>query len=654
MVFDDSRKVVKGSIFVAINGITSNGHNYIGQAITNGAILVIGEEDQRSLKFKDTPYLKVNDSKEALAILASYQFDNPSNKLKIIGVTGTKGKTTTCHLIHHILVNNGKKAGLISTITTEGLHTTTPDILTLNKNLAEMVKQGLEYVILEVSSHGIDQGRIAGINFDISVLTNIHPEHLDYHKTFKEYKRVKMMFVNSAQFRVFSPKETKLKILEGDFNNLNAETAIAVTKELGISEDDAIKALKTFRLPEGRLEDIKNNKGIRIVVDFAHTPDSLKAVLSHLKKITKRKLITVFGCAGERDSLKRPKMGKIASELADVAILTAEDPRSEDVNEIIKQMLKGVSKNKENIYTIPDRLEAIKHAISIAKKGDTVVICGKGHEKSMNFNGIEYPWQDKEAVKSILGKTKKVSTIILAAGRGSRMGGEIPKVLLSIGGESILSRGLNKIKDIGVDDVVVVTGFRSAQVVDAIKETGHNVKVVRQGSKTGTGGATISGLKGISKESDTVLVMYGDDSALYKKSTLKRFIKYYNYQNRPLSVAVIKVKDISPLGGLEISLDGDITGVLDPDQLASRGDKKTIVLCGLLCFDKHWLSEKVKLIPKNPKSGEYSLPYLLKVACSEGAAAKPFFIKDNSEWNSVNTPADLKIAIKKGQTKWKE
>lgn len=645
-IADDSRNVKKGYAFVAIKGLTSDGHKFIHQAKKNGAKIVIGEN-------RDVD-IKVSDSRKALSLLASSFYDNPSNKLKVIGVTGTKGKTTTCHLIHHILVNNSKKAGLISTITTDGLHTTTPDILTLNKNLAKMVKDGLEYAVLEVSSHGIDQGRIAGINFDISVLTNIHPEHLDYHKTFKEYKRVKMMFINSAQFRVFSPKETRLRILEGNFNNLNAETAIEVTKELGISEKDAFKALKTFKLPEGRLEKINNNKGIKIFVDFAHTPDSLEAVLKYLRTITKNKLIAVFGCAGDRDKNKRPKMGKIASELADVAVFTAEDPRNEDVNEIIKQILKGVSKNKENIYTIPDRLEAITHAISIAKKGDTVVICGKGHEKSMNFNGIEYPWQDKKAVESILEKSKKVSAIILAAGKGFRMGGKIPKVLLSINGESILSKGLKKIKQIVIDDIVVVTGFESAQVVDAIKETGYNIKIVKQGRKTGTGGATISGLKKISKISDTVLVVYGDDSALYRKKTLQRFIRHYYSQSRPLTVAVIKMKGVSSLGGLEINRNGDVAGVLGPDELTSSGDKETVVLCGLLCFNKYWLSEKIRLIPKNPKNGEYSLPYLLKIAHSEGVAAKPFFIKDSSEWNSVNTPLDLKVARMKGRKKWKE
>ena len=283
----------KGDTFVAIKGLTVDGNDYIEEALKNGAGKI----------YKDS-------NPTELGRLASEYYNNPSSKLKVIGVTGTKGKTTTCHLIHHILTTNGKKAGIISTISAQGFHTTAPDIITLNQELSEMVKKGYEYVVLEVSSHGIDQGRIAGIKFDISVLTNIAPEHLDYHKTFKEYKRVKMMFINSAQYRVFSPKTTNLNILTGDFNNINAETAIEVCKELGISESTSMKALKTFKLPEGRLEEIVNNNGYRIFVDFAHTPDSLEARLKYLRTITKGKLIAVFGCAGERDPRKDPKWEK--------------------------------------------------------------------------------------------------------------------------------------------------------------------------------------------------------------------------------------------------------------------------------------------------------------------------------------------------------
>ncbi|MDP3918092.1 MAG: UDP-N-acetylmuramoyl-L-alanyl-D-glutamate--2,6-diaminopimelate ligase [Candidatus Woesebacteria bacterium] len=386
MIQFDSRKIKKGDTFVAIKGLTVDGNNYVDDAVKKGAIKV----------YK-------NSNPTQLGKLVSDYFGDPSSKIKIIGVTGTKGKTTTCHLIHHILTENGKKTGLISSISTQGFHTTTPDIITLNKTLSDFVKNGYEYVVLEVSSHGIDQGRIAGIKFDISVLTNLAPEHLDYHKTFKEYKRIKMLFVNSVKFRVFSPKTTKLKILEGDFNNLNAETAIEVVQELGISNKDAIKAIKAFKLPSGRLEEIKNNKGFRIFVDFAHTPDSLEAVLKYLKSITKGRLISVFGCAGERDPHKRPKMGRISTNNADLSIFTAEDPRSEDILKILKQIEKEAVNKK--YLSIPERGEAISYALSFAKKGDVIGVFGKGHEKSMNLDGVhELLWSDQEVVKKLLKK----------------------------------------------------------------------------------------------------------------------------------------------------------------------------------------------------------------------------------------------------------
>ena len=391
-ITDDSRKVEKGFIFVAIKGRTVDGNNYIDEAIKNGAIKVY----------------KGDDSRQKLGELASEFYGNPSDKLKIVGVTGTKGKTTTCHLIYHILTKLGKKVGLISSITTQGFHTTTPDVILLNKELAEMVKKNYEFAVLEVSSHGIDQGRIAGIKFHVGVLTNIAPEHLDYHKTFKEYKRVKMSFVNSAKFKVISPKETDLDILPGKFNNLNVEAAIHAVEFLGISKEEALEAVKSFKLPEGRLEEIRNDKGFRVFVDFAHTPDSLEAALKYLKSITKGRLISVFGCAGERDPNKRPIMGKIASELCDIVVLTSEDPRTEKAEDIIKQIRSGVKTNLENIHDFIDRKKAIEFALKNAKKEDTVAILGKGHEKSMNLDGIhEIPWSDREVVREYLKESKR-------------------------------------------------------------------------------------------------------------------------------------------------------------------------------------------------------------------------------------------------------
>lgn len=403
----DSREVKKGFAFVAIRGLSSNGHDYIKEAIKNRATAIFGEEDNPGIE----NYTKVEDSREKLGQLASEFYGNPSKKLKVIGVTGTKGKTTTVHLIHHILSSVGKKVGLVSSNMAKigdkedgiGFHVTSPDVVSLHKYLKEMVDAGCEYAVIEVSSHGIDQKRIAGVDFEVGVLTNIAPEHLDYHKTFEEYKKVKMSFIDSAKIKVVSSDSAKLKILPGEFNNINAETAIKVVGNFGISEEDAIEALKSFKLPEGRLEEIKNNLGIKIVVDFAHTPESLEAALTYLKTVTKGKIISVFGSAGLRDHYKRPKMGKVAGDLSDIVILTAEDPRTEKVEDISREIREGITNSKVEVLEIPDRKDAIKKAIELAKTGDTVGIFGKGHEKSMNLDGVhEIPWSDQKIVREYI------------------------------------------------------------------------------------------------------------------------------------------------------------------------------------------------------------------------------------------------------------
>jgi UDP-N-acetylmuramoyl-L-alanyl-D-glutamate--2,6-diaminopimelate ligase len=406
----DSREVKKNFIFVAIKGGSIDGHRFIDSAIENGAEVVVGEED---LKIKSAEYIKVKDSREALGTLASAWFGNPAGKLKVIGVTGTKGKTTTCFIVYHILTKLGKKVGLVTSITAKignkevdtGFHVTSPDVISLHKFLKEMSDAGCEYAVIEVSSHGIDQKRIAGVKFDIGVLTNIAPEHLDYHRTFEEYKRVKMSFISSAKFKALSPTDTNLDILPGKFNNLNIEAALKAVEFLGIDRNSAIQTLGSFELPEGRLEEIKNSKGFKIFVDFAHTPESLEAALKHLRTQTSGKLIAVFGSAGERDPYKRPKMGEVAGKFADEVILTAEDPRSERVEDIIVQIKSGIKSKNAKIYSEPDRKKAIKLALDIAKNGDLVGIFGKGHEKSMNLDGIhETPWSDQKIVREYIDK----------------------------------------------------------------------------------------------------------------------------------------------------------------------------------------------------------------------------------------------------------
>lgn len=373
-------------------------------------------------------------------IFANLLYQNPSKSLKVIGVTGTDGKTTTSNIIYHILQSSGIKTGLVSTVNAKigkneydtGFHVTNPGPFQLQKLLRKMVEKNLKYAVLEVTSHGLDQSRNFGIKFDIGVLTNITHEHLDYHKTFENYVKAKaklfqnskINIINTDYFKFFKKYINKnnkvvlydqnslnprlLKIVTSKFkenyNVLNATAAILVAKEVGISDSKIIAAIKTFKGVEGRMQEIKNKLGIKIIVDFAHTPNALDSLLKALKKDKNKgsKLITVFGCAGERDIKKRPMMGDISTRLSDISIFTAEDPRHEDVNEIIRQMKKGVKNKNAKIFEIPDRLEAIKQAIKIAKKGDIVVACGKGHEKSMNFNGKEIPWSDEKAIKKII------------------------------------------------------------------------------------------------------------------------------------------------------------------------------------------------------------------------------------------------------------
>ncbi len=451
----DSRQVKEGYLFVAVKGITSDGHDFIGNAINNGAVAIVGELDAKQLKIENTTYIEVKDSKKELSVLAASWFDNPAKKLKIIGVTGTDGKTSTSSLIYWILKLAGKKVGLISTVSAKigdeeydtGFHVTNPEPIALQEFLAKMVNKGCEYAVLEVTSHGLDQERVYGINFEISVLTNITHEHIDYHKTFENYAKAKAKLFNNSKLaiinsesksniekfidnsvrKIYFDKDTLSgKVLDSaksrfqeEYNIINSAAATLVTKELGITESAIASAIETFPGVIGRMQEIKNEKGIKVIVDFAHTPNALESVLKSVRsqKNKTSKVISVFGCAGERDIKKRQMMGEISAKNADISVFTAEDPRSENVEDIVKEMVKGSDKiKKAEVHTIPERGEAIYYAINkLAKKGDVVVICGKGHERSMGYNGIEYPWSDEEAVKDALkGKVKKINREIIA------------------------------------------------------------------------------------------------------------------------------------------------------------------------------------------------------------------------------------------------
>lgn len=371
----------------------------------------------------------------------------PARHLKVIGVTGTDGKTTTVHLIYSILKEAGFSVAMVSTVAAfvddeeidTGFHVTTPDAKFLQPLLRKFVDGKIEYLVLEATSHGLDQHRVLGCNFLIGVLTNVTHEHLDYHQTFERYlaakaklfRKVKMAILNrdDKHFNYFKRVARRAKIvtygidkkadftpekfkfrteLPGKYNLYNCLAAIATASSLGIDNEIIKRALLSFEPVKGRMEEIKEGQNFKVIIDFAHTPNGLEKALTTLKSQKGRgKLIVVFGCAGERDVKKRPMMGEIAAKLADFVVLTAEDPRTEDVNQIIEQIIRGCQKaggvEDETFFRIPDRQEAINFAIQeLAKENDIVVICGKGHEKSMCFGKTEIPWSDQEAAKKAI------------------------------------------------------------------------------------------------------------------------------------------------------------------------------------------------------------------------------------------------------------
>ncbi len=361
-----------------------------------------------------------------IALIANLIYGMPGKRLKLIGVTGTDGKTTTVLMIYHILKNAGYKVGYISTIGydvggkrfDQGLHVTTPSSLVLQKLLRAAVNNKLTHLVLESSSHGLDQNRLLGCHFEVSVITNITPEHLDYHKTYDNYLNTKAKLLSLSKVKLINKGDRSYKELIKKFpdsiafefedfgfaekyNNENAAAAAKVCKEIGIKEKEIKKYLKSFEFPAGRY-DVVQKKPFTVIVDFAHTPNGLINFLSSLPK-SSGKLIHIFGCAGERDKYKRPEMGKNSASFADIIILTAEDPRSEKVEDINGSIKKGIPKSfKGKLIEVHDRGKAIATGIKLAKVGDRVVITGKGPEKSNNIGGVEYPWSDLEEVKKYL------------------------------------------------------------------------------------------------------------------------------------------------------------------------------------------------------------------------------------------------------------
>lgn len=456
-IFYDSHSVLKKGLFVAFKGTRVDGHEFIQDAIQNGAETIICETFPFDLK-KNVTYIKVANSQEALAIASSCFYHNPSNKIKLVGITGTNGKTTTVFLLFNLFRKLGYSVGLISTIENRiddkiisSTHTT-PDPVKLNQLLGDMVEAGCEYCFMEVSSHAISQHRISGLNFLLGIFSNITQDHLDYHKTFGEYinakkkffddlssnsialtnaddKNGKVMLQNTrAQKHTYGLKNIanfKCRILEnnlsglqlqidgeeawfklvGEFNAYNLLATYSASILLGENKSEVLKILTDLDAAEGRFEYIISPEKVVAIVDYAHTPDALENVLKTITALRtgNEKIITVFGAGGDRDSSKRPIMGKIAAQYSDRIIITSDNPRSEEPDAIIQDIKSGIDDSKIRIViSIENRKEAINTACAIAQKGDIILVAGKGHEKYQEIKGVKYPFDDKEILKEIL------------------------------------------------------------------------------------------------------------------------------------------------------------------------------------------------------------------------------------------------------------
>lgn len=458
-VTPDSRQASAGSLFVAVKGITTDGHKYIDKAISDGAKAIVCEKIPQTHE-PGVCYVRVKDPAKAMGTIASNFFGNPSKKLKLIGVTGTNGKTTVVRMLYDIFTSMGHSCGLISTtgICIAGLEQetthTTPDVLTINRLLSEMAAANCQYAFMEVSSHALVQKRTAGIVFEGAVFTNISHDHLDYHKSFKAYINAKKLLFKElektsfaltnlddknglvltqntvADVKTYSLRAMayfKGKMLEnsfrglhlridnkdiwsklsGRFNAYNILAVYGVGRLLGKQPDELLAAISNCEPPEGRFDLFTGKNGITGIVDYAHTPDAIKNVLENINEIKtkKQKLFTVIGCGGNRDKDKRPIMAMIAAKLSDYVLFTSDNPRFEDPEKIIEDMIKGLEVYpalKDKYIAIPNRQEAIKVACITAASGDIILVAGKGHEKFQEIKGETIPFDDKKILKEFL------------------------------------------------------------------------------------------------------------------------------------------------------------------------------------------------------------------------------------------------------------
>lgn len=461
----DSRKVTEGSVFFALAGTAADGHDYIGQAVSRGAVAVVCErlpDDLYQDTHGKTSFVVVSDSHAALGEAAAEWYGRPSERLRLVGVTGTNGKTTTATLLYDMFRKLGYRAGLISTVKycvdgrdSESTHTT-PDPLSLNALLKEMADCGCDYCFMEVSSHSIAQKRIEGLRFAGGIFTNITHDHLDYHKTFAEYIRAKKLFFDSLPGEAFALvnaddrngavmvqncrakiytyslqglADFKSRILEthmdgmllglndrqvwvrlfGRFNAYNLTAVYGAACLLGIDADEALVAMSTLSPVSGRLETVRSESGVTAVVDYAHTPDALQNVMDTIDEVRREgnRLIVVVGCGGDRDRGKRPEMARIAVDGSDMAIFTSDNPRTEDPQAILDDMTAGVKGRSGEYLVITDRREAIKTAAAIAFAGDYILIAGKGHENYQITGSVKSHFDDREEIERCFMTSKK-------------------------------------------------------------------------------------------------------------------------------------------------------------------------------------------------------------------------------------------------------
>ena len=449
----DSRLVSEGSLFIAIRGTVADGHDFIGSVIEKGTTSIVCETLPAAM-YEGVTYIQVADTKESLGHLSSAFYNHPSSKIKLVGVTGTNGKTTVATLLFQLFRNFGYRCGLLSTVQNciqdeviPATHTT-PDAISLNALLARMTDAGCEYVFMECSSHAIHQRRIAALHFTAALFTNLTHDHLDYHKTFAAYRDAKKLFFDTLSddaiaiinkddkngpvmiqntkascytYSMSAVSDFKVRILEHDLNGMllsldGTEVWVQLTGEfnaynlclvyataflLGISKEELPAAISLLRPVTGRFDYLRSEQGITAIVDYAHTPDALKNVLTTIEKIRTRneQLITVIGCGGDRDKAKRPVMASVACELSDKVIFTSDNPRTENPETILDEMEKGVRADQyKKTMRITDRRQAIKTAVQIARPGDILLIAGKGHETYQEVNGIKTHFDDKEEV----------------------------------------------------------------------------------------------------------------------------------------------------------------------------------------------------------------------------------------------------------------